>query len=82
MAYITKIHRNLNIIDDMKSIFLLSQETSVFFSLAPQMAKLVPFRKACSSNRFSLKKKFTKVVLNNLLKKCPTFSISLPLECN
>lgn len=83
MAYITNhlfIHRNLNIIHDMESIFLLSQGTSVLFSLSTQMAKLVSFRKACGSNRFSLKKGFTNVVLNNLLKKKFHFSINFPLS--
>ena len=63
------IHRTLNIIHAMKNIFLLSQKTSVPFLLSAQMSKLVPFEKACNSNRFSLKERFTKVVLNYSLRK-------------
>lgn len=67
------IHRTLNIIHDMNNIFLLSQKTGVPFFPSPQTSKLVPFRKACNSNSFSLKKRFTKVVLNYLLKKYHPF---------
>jgi len=63
------IHRTPNIIHAIKNIFLLSQKISAPFFLSPQMSKLVPFGKVCNSNSFSLKKRFTKVVLNYLLKK-------------